>query len=195
MNEKKPDFEIISWESLRDLIEIIAKKVKESGYKPDIIIGLARGGWAIARLLCDYLTVKHFVSLNVNYWGVLKSSHDKSNLFIHNLDLSKERILIVDDVNKDRNMEKSVEFLKKLKPIEIRTLALIYIKDSGFMPDYYAKKISRRGIIFPWNYMEEMINYEAIRHVKTKLNQEEKLEGLRRRFFQNKETKWENLLY
>ena len=195
MNEKKPDFEIISWESLRDLIEIIAKKVKESGYKPDIIIGLARGGWAIARLLCDYLTVKHFVSLNVNYWGVLKSSHDKSNLFILNLNLSKRRILIVDDVYKDRSMEKSVEFVKKLKPIEIRTLALIYNEDSGFMPDYYAKKISRRGIIFPWNYMEEMINYEAIRHVKTKLNQEEKLEGLRRRFFQNKETKWENLLY
>jgi len=193
MNEKKPDFEIISWESLRDLVEIIAKKVKESGYKPDIIIGLARGGWAIARLLCDYLTVKHFVSLNVNYWGVLKSSHDKSNLFILNLNLSKRRILIVDDVYKDRSMEKSVEFVKKLKPIEIRTLALIYNEDSGFMPDYYTKKISRKGMIFPWNFMEEMRKNEAIRHVKTKLNQEEgieeKLEELRRKFFQNKEMK------
>ncbi|MCP8303912.1 MAG: phosphoribosyltransferase [archaeon] len=201
MNEEKPYFEILDWDTLQGLVKIVAKKVKDSGYEPDIIIGLARGGWAIARLLCDYIDVKDFASLDVRRCEE-QGSYEKANL-CNFMDLSKRRVLMVDDIDKDVDMEMALEFVISLKPREIRTLALIYIGGSKFKPDYYAKETSRRGIIFPWNFMENMKNmilktfddFEVdVQKVKSKLKREfdidveddvlkEVLEELRRRVF------------
>ncbi|MDP7207114.1 MAG: phosphoribosyltransferase, partial [Candidatus Bathyarchaeota archaeon] len=60
----------MDWYRFQLLAEKTARKVVDSGYKPDIIVGLARGGWVLSRVLCDYLGVKDLVSLKVEHWGV-----------------------------------------------------------------------------------------------------------------------------
>ncbi|MCP8318849.1 MAG: hypothetical protein L6N95_03365 [Candidatus Methylarchaceae archaeon HK01B] len=180
MNKEKSYFEIVDWDTLQGLVKVVAKKIEDSGYKPDIIIGLAKGGWAIARLLCDYIGIKDFASLDLKCCGEPKGSYEKVNL--HNfMDLSKRRVLMVNDSDKDGDMRMALEFLKQLKPREARTLNLIYIGGSKFKPDYYAKETLRREVIFPWNFMENMRNiilttfddYEVdVQKVKSKLKRE-----------------------
>jgi len=158
MNDEKLDFEIIDWDTFQSLVKKVAKMIKESGYKPDIIIGLARGGWAISRLLSDYIDVKDFASLNVKLFRAITGSHEQTNLCNFNIDLSQKRVIIVDDINRDIDMKIAFEFSELLKPSEIRTLSLIYISGSRFKPNYFAKKMYHRKIIFPWNFMENMRN-------------------------------------
>lgn len=70
MQTDRFECERMSWELFADLSERVATKIRLSSYQPDIIVGLARGGWTLARVLCDYLGVKDLVSLKVEHWGI-----------------------------------------------------------------------------------------------------------------------------
>ncbi len=45
----------LSWDDVQSLTETIAEKIEVSGFKPDIIVAVSRGGFDPARILCDQL--------------------------------------------------------------------------------------------------------------------------------------------
>jgi hypoxanthine phosphoribosyltransferase len=51
-----------------------------------------------------------------------------------------------------------VDYVKGKNPLEVRTAALRHIEGSKFTPDYYGDVITWRWVIFPWNYVEDMVN-------------------------------------
>ncbi len=152
--------EVMDWNLFYDLARQVAKKVNNSGYKPDMIVGLARGGWVLARVLCDLIGVKDLVSLKVEHWGVTATPDGKAKLkYPLNVDLTGKNVLVVDDItDTGESMLVTVEYLKSLKPSEIKTAALRHITSSKFMPDYIGDEISWRWVIFPWNFTEDMCN-------------------------------------
>lgn len=152
--------ELMDWNKFYSLSKIVAKKIKESGYKPDIVIGLARGGWVFSRVLCDFLGVKDLLSLKVEHWGITASPDGEARLrYPLTVDLSGKRVLVVDDItDTGESMRKSIEHVKSLSPAEIRTATLRHIKGSRFVPDYFAEEIEWRWVIFPWNYVEDLCN-------------------------------------
>ncbi|MEM3382549.1 MAG: hypothetical protein QXL52_04240 [Nitrososphaerales archaeon] len=140
MDERKFNYEFIDWNKLQNLTKILVKKVKESGYKPDVIIGISKGGWVVSRLLCDYTDCKEIISLD------LKRSK-KIILSFLNKNLLEKRILLVDDVI-DENI---IQYIKSIIPLEkrIKILSLFYTK-GNVKPDYYIEEVSNM-IEFPWN--------------------------------------------
>ena len=152
--------EVMDWNLFYDLARQVAKKVNNSGYKPDMIVGLARGGWVLARVLCDLIGVKDLVSLKVEHWGVTATPDGKAKLkYPLNVDLTEKNVLVVDDItDTGESMHVTVEYLKSLKPSEIKTAALRHITSSKFMPDYVGEEISWRWVIFPWNFTEDLCN-------------------------------------
>ncbi|MEM3004676.1 MAG: phosphoribosyltransferase [Candidatus Bathyarchaeia archaeon] len=150
----------MDWDRFYTLSREVAKKIKTSGYKPDVIIGLARGGWVLSRVLCDFLGVKDLHSVKVEHWGITASPDGEARVkYPLSLDLSGRKILVVDDItDTGESMRKAVEHVKSLGPAEIRTAALRHIKGSKFIPDYYGEEIEWRWVIFPWNYVEDMCN-------------------------------------
>ena len=91
--------EIMSWELFNTLAKNVATKIKDSGYNPDFIVGLARGGWVLSRVLCDYIGVKDLVSLKVEHWGVTATQDGKAQIkYPFDIDLAGRRVLIVDDI-------------------------------------------------------------------------------------------------
>jgi hypoxanthine phosphoribosyltransferase len=152
--------ERMSWESFAHLSSLIAKKIRDSGFQPNIVVGLARGGWALARVLCDYLGVKDLMSLKVEHWGMTATPDGKANLkYPFSIDLRGKKVLVVDDItDTGESMRVSVDYVRTLNPGEVRTAALRHITGSKFVPDYYAEKISWRWVIFPWNFVEDMCN-------------------------------------
>jgi hypoxanthine phosphoribosyltransferase len=138
----------------------VAKKINGSGYKPDLIVGLARGGWVLARILCDLIGVKDLVSLKVEHWGVTATPDGKAKLkHPFKVDLKGKKVLIVDDItDTGESMLVAVDYIKSLNPSDIRTAALRHITSSKFMPDYFGEEISWRWVIFPWNFTEDMCN-------------------------------------
>ncbi|KON30805.1 hypothetical protein AC477_04650 [miscellaneous Crenarchaeota group-1 archaeon SG8-32-1] len=150
----------MDWNLFYKLARQVATKINSSGYRPDIIVGLARGGWVLARVLCDLIGIKDLVSLKVEHWGVTATPDGKAQLkYPLNVDLTGKNVLVVDDItDTGESMRVTLEYLKSLKPSEIKTAALRHINTSKFLPDYFGEEISWRWVIFPWNFTEDMCN-------------------------------------
>ena len=152
--------EVMDWEKFYQLSRIAAKKIRESGYQPDVIIGLARGGWIFSRVLCDFLGVKDLFSLKVEHWGITANPDGEAKVrHPLSIDLSNKKILIADDItDTGESMEKSVEHIKSLNPAEIKTVTLRHIEGAKFIPDHFGEEIKWIWVIFPWNYVEDLCN-------------------------------------
>lgn len=160
VSSDKFECELMDWELFYSLSKEVARKIIESGYEPDFVVGLARGGWVLARVLCDFLGVKDLVSLKVEHWGITASPDGQARLkYPFDIDLTGRRVLVVDDItDTGESMRIATEYVKLLNPGQVRTAALRHISGSGVVPDYYGEEISWRWVIFPWNYTEDMVN-------------------------------------
>ncbi len=150
----------MDWELFYSLSREVAIKIVESGYEPDFVVGLARGGWVLSRVLCDFLGVKDLVSLKVEHWGITATPDGKAQIkYPFEIDLTGRLVLVVDDItDTGESMRVATEYVETLNPKEIRTAALRHIIGSGVVPDYFGDEISWRWVIFPWNYVEDMCN-------------------------------------
>jgi hypoxanthine phosphoribosyltransferase len=72
--------EVMDWRLFAELSEKVAEKIVASGWQPDFMVGLARGGWVLSRVLCDYLGVKDIVSLKVEHWGVTATPDGRARI-------------------------------------------------------------------------------------------------------------------
>ena len=178
--------EVMDWESFQSLAEETSKKIVEAGYEPDFIVGLARGGWVLSRVLCDYLGVKDLVSLKVEHWGITATPNGKARIkYPFVIDLTGRRVLVVDDItDTGQSMKVAIDYINTLNPLEVRTVTLLHITGSEFTPDYYGDEISWRWLIFPWNYIEDMCNIVkkmkekgfAASEIKKRLRSDHKIE-------------------
>ena len=152
--------ELMSWDLFDKLAKRVSEKIKASGYKPDFIVGLARGGWVLSRVLCDYLGVKDLVSLKVEHWGVTATPDGKARIkYPFEIDLNGQNVLIVDDItDTGESMIVAAKFVQSKNPSNIKTAALRHIEGSKFVPDFYGDVIQWRWVVFPWNYLEDMCN-------------------------------------
>ena len=84
--------EIVSW--TRDL----AKQIRACDCKPTVVIGLTRGGWVPARLLCDLLGVKKLYAVKTEHWGVTANPDGKRFSPKSEREHRDEEVLVVDDI-------------------------------------------------------------------------------------------------
>jgi len=163
MSGDKFECEVMDWGLFDHLGKTVAQKIIESGYRPDFMVGLARGGWVLSRVLCDYLGVKDLVSLKVEHWGVTATPDGKAQIkYPFDIDLTGRRVLVVDDItDTGDSMKLAVDYVREKNPAEIRTAALRHIEGSKFVPDYYGDEITWRWVVFPWNFVEDMCNLVA----------------------------------
>jgi len=163
MSGDKFECEVMDWGLFDRLGKAVAQKIIESGYRPDFMVGLARGGWVLSRVLCDYLGVKDLVSLKVEHWGVTATPDGKAQIkYPFDIDLTGRRVLVVDDItDTGDSMKLAVDYVMEKNPAEIRTAALRHIEGSKFVPDYYGDEITWRWVVFPWNFVEDMCNLVA----------------------------------
>ncbi len=161
MAEKIP-CKILDWNDVYSLTEKVAAKVKKAKYQPDIVIGLARGGWFTARLLCDFLGVKELVSLKVEHWGVTARPDGKAVIkYPFKLDLSDKKVLIVDDItDTGESMKVAADYVsQQLLPSAVRTAVLQNIsKTSKYEADFVGAQVAWNWYVYPWNFFEDMRN-------------------------------------
>lgn len=160
VSSDKFECEVMDWELFYDLAKQVAEKIKESGYSPDFVVGLARGGWVFARVLCDLLGIKDLLSLKVEHWGVTATPDGKARLkYPFRIDLSGRRVLVVDDItDTGESMRLATDYVETMNPGEVRTATLRHINGSKFVPDYHGDEITWRWVIFPWNFTEDLCN-------------------------------------
>jgi len=183
---------ILAFDEVYQMVRKVAEQIKASGYNPDTIIGLARGGWLPARLLCDFLGITDLISLKVEHWiQTGKTKDDASIRYPLVADLSEKKVLVVDDItDTGKSLIKSVEYLKNLKPKEMRVACMQYIPSSAFKPDYYAEVVKVwTWFIYPWNWIEDTSTL-IIRLFTTQKDKAWSLEEVNKGLEENFEIKW-----
>jgi uncharacterized protein len=157
---KKFKVELVSWETVYKLSRVLSQQVIESGFKPDFVIGLARGGWVPARNLCDFMGIKDLISFKTEHWGITANPDGKAVLkFPLKVDIKGKNVLVVDDItDTGESMELGVAHIQSKGPAEVRTATLHHIDGSSFRSDYVAEDISWRWVLYPWCFTEDLIN-------------------------------------
>ncbi len=144
----------LSWDDIQRLVEVVAGKIQASGFRPDIIVAISRGGFDPARILCDQLSIRSLASVQVEaYDGMIKRPEPVVVLPV-NADLKGKKALLVDDVSDSgASIIKARNHIKKKGALEVR-IATIHIKPwSRFIPDYYAESVDE-WVVYPWELKE-----------------------------------------
>jgi len=157
---------LTNWDYIYNLCRNISTEIKHSGYEPDIIIALARGGWFAGRVLCDFLGLDDLSSLKVEHYigtTAIDSGEPYIKYPLSDNVIEGKKVLIVDDiVDTGESMLSAKAYVEGRKPIEVRTASLQYLGSSKIDPDYVGERLEDWAwIVYPWNFMEDMISILA----------------------------------
>lgn len=170
---------LVTWEEVVEWARGLARRIKESGYRPTVIIAVARGGYVPARLLCDFLGVENLLSIQSQHWTEAAKAAEKAVLkFPYKVDLAGHRALLVDDiVDTGETLMLARDYvLREWRPDELRVAALQWISSvAKFKPDYYYLEV-REWVWFqyPWTRLEDTMQF-----IKRMMEEVAKEEGKR----------------
>ena len=140
----------LTWDVFGELCRALAVKVAQSGYSPDLIVGIAKAGVipgaVIASMLgCDFYSMK--ISRDT---GATRTRSRPKIIQAAPRDAVGKKVLIVDELcTSGDTLRMATNSLRQVGPIEIRS-AVSFVKVGGFRPDYYALE-AQGTIIFPWD--------------------------------------------
>ena len=166
-------YEVPTWSQIYDMLFAQAKKIQNDGYKPDIIVGIARGGLVPSRILADLLETRDFAIITIEYYvGIGQKSKEPILKQCLHTQLPNKKVLLVDDVSDcGRSLQLAKRHLEEQGASEIR-IATVYCKPGTVStPDYFEKETSH-WIVFPWEAKETMAKIMQKAEGKRAVNKE-----------------------
>lgn len=157
--------ELISWHRAYALCRVLAQRIRRSGFTPDTLIAIGRGGYVPARVLADLLGLMDLIGIKIEHYRAVQRQPRALVRQPLTTDLGGRRVLVVDDVSDSGDtFQVAVDHVaSRGHPAEIRTAALHHKRVSHFVPDYYAHKVMRwRWISYPWAVVEDLTAFLAI---------------------------------
>ena len=133
----------------------LAGKILKSKFAPDVIIGVARGGWIPARVLCDLLSVPVLASVGIEFYTDLGQTGRRPRLTQPlTVVVLDKKVLLVDEVaDTGESLKLAKKQVAKEGAKEVRTVTMYTKPWSIIEPDYHEKKTSS-WIVFPWEIKE-----------------------------------------
>ncbi|ADY00501.1 MAG: phosphoribosyltransferase [Vulcanisaeta sp.] len=155
---------LVSWDEIAEWARVLSMKIKDSGWLPDIVVAIARGGYAPARLICDYLGISDLISVQVVHWPSTAQAAEKAYIkYPLSVDLSGKKVLVIDDiVDTGDSIQLAKEHIERnSRNVDVRTAALQWISTvAKFKPDYWAIEVKDWvWFVYPWNITEDMTNF------------------------------------
>ncbi len=145
--------EIMTWDMFGVASRELAIQVAESGYEPDIILAIARGGLLSAGALGYALSVKNTYTMNVEFYTGVNERLAVPMILppVPSLiDLKDSKVLIVDDVaDAGHTLKHVLEFCKG--QLADTRLAVLYEKSQSIVKCDYVWKYTDDWINFPWS--------------------------------------------
>ncbi|MHA1959093.1 MAG: phosphoribosyltransferase [Candidatus Thorarchaeota archaeon] len=159
------EYEILSWDDVYTLTLQISERIVDSGYRPNIIVGIARGGWIPARILSDVLYTDAMFNIRIEYYSDigLKGPEPKVTQPL-SVPIDERRILLVDEVaDSGESLTHAKKYVEDLGAEEVRTAVLHLKPTSKLKPDYYMQVVDK-WMVYPWEHRESIIS--LVKHFK-----------------------------
>ncbi len=149
------DREELTWETFGSATRSIAEDVAASGWIPDIVVAVARGGLTVAGALAYALGVKNCGTINVEFYTGVEERLPVPVVLPPSLDLVEVdglNVLIVDDVADTGHTLRLVAEVLSQHVASARTAVLYHKSQSVIVPDY-SWKATDAWINFPWSVL------------------------------------------
>jgi len=155
---------LVSWEDIVKWSRGLAAEIKASGYSPDVVIAVARGGYVPARLVCDFLTINNLLSIQSQHWTEAAKAEERAIIkYPYKVDLTGSKALLVDDiVDTGESLLLAKNYiLKNWRPSEVRIAVLQWISSAAkFKPDYYFMEVKEWiWFQYPWTRLEDTYQF------------------------------------
>ena len=145
--------ETLTWETFGDAAQELAQVIAGDGFRPDLILAIARGGMFVAGALGYALSVKNLHLMNVEFYNGVGSTLGMPVMLPpvpSAVDFSQKKVLIADDV---ADTGKTIELVRAFiagHVADVRS-AVVYEKPGSLVKCEYVWKRTDRWINFPWS--------------------------------------------
>ena len=148
-----PPREILRWDQVGVAARELAERIHESGFQPEVVVAIARGGLLVGGALAYALGVKSCGSINVELYTGVDVTLPEPLLLPPHMDgsyLDGRRVLLADDVSQSGlTLKLAVDILERMGA-EIRTACFYTKPQTVFVPDF-SWRDTDRWIVFPWS--------------------------------------------
>ena len=157
------DYLILSWRDVYNLTLQLSERIVNSGFVPDVIVGIARGGWIPARILSDVLYASTLQNIRIEYYtdvGVKGRNPQITQPLTGSM--KGKKVLLVDEVaDTGDTLNHALKHVKSLGAASVRSAVLHYKPKSAIVPDYFMVKTSS-WTVYPWENRESIISLVKI---------------------------------
>ncbi|HEX4538645.1 MAG TPA: phosphoribosyltransferase [Acidimicrobiales bacterium] len=148
-----PDLEVLTWSMFGVAVRELAGSIASSGFRPDLVLSIARGGLTVGGTLAYALATKNCAIINVEYYTGIDERLELPAVLPPVPDpvgMNDLNVLIADDVaDTGRTLAMVSEFCRR-HVREARTGVLYRKPWSTIDPDYVWRE-TNRWIAFPWS--------------------------------------------
>lgn len=148
-------FLILTWKKIHEASLKLASEIAREGLEIDLIVGILRGGYIVARILGDILGTENIGVVEVKFYKGIEERAERPIITQPlTADVKGKNILVVDDVvDSGRTLEIVTEQVRLRGARSVRTAVLFYKPKSIIRPDFFAQETSE-WVVFPWELCE-----------------------------------------
>lgn len=151
--------QLVKQDEVYELSYRLSMKMMDAGYEPDLVVAIARGGFPVARYICDFLDLSELASTRIKHYTAGSRQEEKADLKNPlNAEVKNRKVLIIDDVNDTGNTLKvAVGYIQNLQAENIKVGVLHEKQNTVFKADFVAESIREwRWITYPWAMVEDV---------------------------------------
>ncbi|MET1044395.1 MAG: phosphoribosyltransferase [Microbacteriaceae bacterium] len=147
------DREVLGWLEFGEASRHLARDVLHSGFTPDVVIAIARGGLLLAGSIAYALGTKNCGALNVEFYSGVDERLPEPIVLPPMLDspsLTGKKVLLVDDVSDSgRTLAMVIQLLGE-SGADVRSVCLYSKPGTVQEPDYVWRR-TPNWVTFPWS--------------------------------------------
>jgi hypoxanthine phosphoribosyltransferase len=149
------EFEVPTWNQIYNMLLNLAEKIRKDEFKPDLIVGVCRGGWPPARVLSDLMDNSNLANVRAEFYlGVAETKGEPVLTQPVSTSVAGKKVLIVDEVaDTGKSLKLVKEHIIENGARKVGVATVYYKPWSVVKPDYYEKETSR-WVVFPWEIKE-----------------------------------------
>ncbi|MFC5668983.1 phosphoribosyltransferase [Streptomyces incanus] len=147
--------ENLSYEQFGVAVRELAQAIVDDGYRPDIVLSIARGGVFVAGGLAYALDCKNLHLVNVEFYTGVGTTFEMPVMLApvpNVIDFTDKKVLIADDVADTGKTLKLVRDFCLDAVAEVRS-AVVYEKTQSLVKCEYVWKRTDDWINFPWSVL------------------------------------------
>lgn len=153
---------IVGLSEVYEMAYTVSKKITDFPLHFDAVVGISRGGFPPARLVCDFLNIKTLTAIQIRHYTA--GAEVKEEVEITDpidIDLEGKNVLVVDDVNDSgKTLKAAVEHIQTKEVVSVKTAVLHEKENTSLNADFVGSYLTEwKWLIYQWAVTEDLLEF------------------------------------